>query len=105
VSTLNIGERLFLMRDMQNRSDPMALLMRTDDPISVVGYVPRYYSGEFSTLIEKVGQERVQVCVERISPDAPSNFRLLCNLVAPWPADFAPCSQGFFEPLASVPAL
>lgn len=102
VGSLRPGDRLWLMRDVQNRIDAMALLMRTDDPISVVGYVPRYYSGEFSTLMEKVGQERVRVSVEQVNADAPSNFRLLCKLEAPWPADFAPCSQGQFETLAAV---
>ncbi|MBI4203837.1 MAG: hypothetical protein HY527_02315 [Betaproteobacteria bacterium] len=100
VTTLNVGDRLFLMRDVQNRADPMALLMRTGDPMSMVGYVPRYYSAEFSAVMDRVGQEYVQVSVERVNPDAPSNFRLLCKLVAPWPVGFAPCSQDQFEPLA-----
>ena len=102
VATLNVSDRLFLMRDVHNLADPMALLMRTDDPMSMVGYVPRYYAGEFSTVIDKVGQERVRVLVERMNADAPSNFRLLCKLVAPWPAGFAPCSQDQFEPLAQA---
>jgi hypothetical protein len=99
VSELKPGERLFLMRDLQNHADIMALLMRTNDPISVAGYVPRYYSKKFCVLIEKIDQEQVIVSVERVNVDAPSNFRLLCKLVAPWPADFAPCSKGQFEPI------
>jgi hypothetical protein len=78
------------------------LLMRTGDPMSMVGYVPRYYSGEFSTVMDKVGQERVSVSVERVNADAPSNLRLLCKFVAPWPVDFVPCSQDQFKPLAKT---
>ncbi len=97
---LEVAERLFLMQDVQNKADPMALLLRTDDPMSMVGYVPRYYSAEFSTVMGRVGQERMVVAVERVNQDAPSNFRLLCKLVSPWPAGFVPCSMGEFEPLA-----
>jgi len=102
VAILNGGDRLFLMRDVQNVVDSMALLMRTGDPMSMVGYVPRYYSGEFSTVIDKVGHERVRASVERVNADAPSNFRLLCKLVAPWPVGFAPWSQDEFKPLAQA---
>ena len=101
-ATLNTGERLFLMQDVQNKADPMALLLRTDDPMSMVGYIPRYYSAEFSTVMSRVSQERVVVSVERVNPDAPSNFRLLCKFVSPWPAGFVPCAKGEFEPLAVI---
>lgn len=35
-ASLKPGERLFLMRDLQNDDDAMALLMRTSDPITLV---------------------------------------------------------------------
>lgn len=104
VSLLNAGERLYLMRDMQNRVDAMALLMRTDDPISVVGYCPRYYSKEFSVLLGQVPRDHVRVNVEQVNADAPSNFRLLCKLNAPWPVGFSPCSEEAFQPVAPVTA-
>lgn len=99
IRALSIGDRLFVMRDIQNRVDPSALLLRTDDPLEVVGYVPRYFSAEFSALIDRVGREQVKVSVEQVNSDAPSNFRLRCLLRAPWPADFAPCAQDLFQPL------
>ncbi len=98
---LNPGERLFLMRDVQNKADKMALLLRTDDPMSMVGYVPRYYSAEFSTVMGRVELDSVCVTVERVNPDAPSNFRLLCKFTSPWPSGFLPCSEGEFEVLAT----
>jgi hypothetical protein len=99
-STLKHGEELFLMRDIQNLSDPMALLLRTGDPMSLVGYCPRYYSAEFTRLLEAVGKDSVKVTVEQVNPDAPSQLRLLCKLTAPWPASFVPCSRDEFVPLA-----
>lgn len=101
VSRLSVGDPLFLMRDVQNQHDPMALLMRTGDPISIVGYCPRYYSGEFSTLLEKLGPKKIKINVERVNQDAPSNFKLLCKLIAPWPADFSPFSREQFELVAN----
>jgi hypothetical protein len=100
INTLEHGEQLFLVRDIQNSYDPMALLMRTNDPMSLVGYCPRYYSAEFTRLIEAVGKDGVKVAVEQVNPDAPSQLRLLCRLSAPWPANFAPCSRDEFSPLA-----
>ncbi len=100
-AALHVDERLFVMQDRQNKSDPMALLLRTDDPMSMVGYVPRYYSAEFSTVMDQVGQGNVRVTVERVNPDAPSNFRLLCKFVSPWPNGFAPCAQGEFQLISS----
>ncbi len=94
------GERLYLMHDLQNPHDEKALLMRTDDPITVLGYTPRYYSAEFSRLVESVGADQVQVTVERVNTDAPEQYRLLCRLVSPWPANFSPCNSESFQLLA-----
>lgn len=101
VKKLGHGERLYLMRDMQNEHDVMALLLRTGDPISCVGYCPRYYSGDFTRLLTAVGQENVRVTVEQINPDAPAQLRLLCKLSAPWPAEFSACAMDQYQPLAS----
>lgn len=100
VKSLEPGERLFLMRDIQNPHDSMALLMRTNDPMSLVGYCPRFYSAEFTRLIDSVGKDDVNLTVEQTNPDAPSQLRLLCKFSAPWPANFSPCSRDEFVPLA-----
>ncbi len=101
------GDHLFLMRDVQNKVDPMALLMRTGDPVSLAGYVPRYYSDDFSRLLTLVGPENVCVVIERVNSDAPSSLRLLCKLDSPWPSEFEPCSDPYFTPIptGSGPAL
>ncbi len=101
VNELKAGERLYLMQDLQNEHDSMALLLRTNDPVSVVGYCPRYYSGEFSKLLKSVESDNVRVTVEQVNPDAPMQLRLLCKLHAPWPANFSACAMEQFQPLAS----
>lgn len=93
-------ERLYLMQDLQNSQDGMALLLRTDDPITLVGYSPRYYSAEFTQLIKSSGPEHVNVTVEKINHDAPSQYHVLCKLTSPWPANFTPCASEEFSVLA-----
>ena len=95
--TLAKGEKLCLMQDIQNGSDGMALLLRTDDPLAVVGYVPRYYSAEFSRLINLLGADAPKVTVEKINADAPIQYRVLCKFLAPWPMQFQPCQAGLYE--------
>lgn len=97
---MDIGERLYLMQDLQNPQDGMALLLRTGDPVTVVGYAPRYYSAEFTQLIKSTGAEQVRVTVERVNKDAPVQYQVLCRLVSPWPANFSPCTDKEFEALA-----
>ncbi|MGI9305075.1 MAG: HIRAN domain-containing protein [Gammaproteobacteria bacterium] len=97
---LEAGERLYLMQDLQNSCDVMALLLRTGDPITLVGYAPRYYSAEFTQLINSTGPEDVKVTVDQVNGDAPIQYRLLCRLVAPWPMNFSSCTKKEFEALA-----
>lgn len=94
---LEKGDRLYLMQDLQNGSDGTALLLRTDDPVTAVGYVPRYYSAEFSSLIKLVGAEAAKVTVEKVNADAPVQYRVLCKFTAPWPMQFQPCQAGLYE--------
>lgn len=97
--TLATGERLYLAQDLQNGFDNTALLLRTGDPVTLVGYAPRYYSRDFTRLIEQVGANEVSVTVERVNTNAPLQYRVLCKLSAPWPTGFAPCESGDYEPL------
>ncbi len=97
---LKPGERLYLMQDLQNTHDSMALLLRTDEPITLVGYVPRYYAAEFTQLIKATDPDKVKVTVEQVNGDAPVQYRLLCKLTSPWPANFSPCADKEFEVLA-----
>jgi len=97
---LRAGERIYLMKDIQNKFDEVAMLLRTGDPISLIGYVPRYYSAEFTELVELVGYKNVKLEVERVNVDAPLQYRVLCKLSSPWPVNFSPCMQGLYRSLA-----
>lgn len=98
-SQLKLGEQLFAMPDPQNQFDQMALLLRTADPITLVGYAPRYFAAEFNQLINSLGAEQVQVSVEKVNIDAPLQYRVLCKISAPWPSNFQPCRENDFKPI------
>ncbi|PCH60224.1 MAG: DNA-binding protein [Gammaproteobacteria bacterium] len=100
VNKLEKGQSLFLMCDIQNKYDPHALVLRTDDPVTLVGYAPRYYSGEFSSIVNEVSPENIEVTAERVNKDAPLQYRLLCKMSSPWPTSFQPCVHDQFEVLA-----
>lgn len=97
---LKVGQRLYLMLDVQNEYDPHALVLRTKEPVTLAGYAPRYYSGEFSSVVNEVGQENIKVTVEQVNMDAPLQYRVLCKLESPWPTNFAPCVTEQFKALA-----
>jgi hypothetical protein len=97
------GNRLYLMPDPQNPVDSFAIALRTDDPAAIVGYCPRFLAQDFNRLLSAgtLNANNIIVKVEKVNPDAPVQFRLLCNLTAPWPTGFRPYSaEPSFAPLA-----
>lgn len=94
------GERLYLMPDIQNPHDALALMIRTGDPLTILGYCPKYYARDFNDLLRSVDAERVEVTVERVNLDAPLQYRVLCKLSAPWPAGFSPFCGNEYQPIA-----
>jgi len=99
VSELRPGDQLYLMSDFQNEKDPKAILLRTRDPISIVGYAPMYYAHDFAKLSTDGALVRVEV--DRVNVDAPLQYRLLCRITAPWSPAFSPCNSELFEPFSS----
>jgi hypothetical protein len=102
IEKLEVGTRLYLMLDVQNDFDRMAVALRTEQPKMIVGYVPRYFARDFSKLAEGVTRETVTVVVESINLQAPIQLRLLCKISADWPKGFRPCSGTDFQPIVKV---
>lgn len=100
IHALSSGERLYLMPDPQNKHDPEAVALRTDEPVTLVGYCPRYLAGDFLLLLRESGTENTKVIVEKVNQEAPIQLRLLCTLTADWPENFRPCSGELYEALA-----
>ncbi|SRR5258706_7045248 len=94
--TLKEGESLSLAPEPANPSDPWAVQARTEDGVHKVGYLPRYLNQD----IHAIGVRKFNIKVIRVhKPPVPIQYRVLCELSAPWPpSGFAPCSGAEFEP-------
>jgi hypothetical protein len=99
VKSLGVGTRLLVTHDIQNKFDPRALILRTED-LHFVGFCPRYLTQDFFELICNC-PHRVNVTVERVNPPpTPIQFRLLCSLTAEWSNNFHPFSDPIFQTLS-----
>lgn len=100
-------EQLLLVQDFQNGYDNNALLLRTNNALHpndrdryIVGYVPRFLADDLANAPLRE-LEPLKVCVEKVNPPpAPTQFRLLCDLVAKWPDRSKPFSSSLFQPLS-----
>ncbi len=97
---LMTGDRLYVMRDVQNEHDDFALCLRTNDPSYLIGYFPKYYTNDICKLLEKKPRN-LNVTVKQVNSTAPLTMRLLCTLDVDWPNDFTPFSSNpDFEPMS-----
>jgi len=79
VNNLKIGDLLFLMQDFQNTKDACALCLRTDDPPTLIGYVPAYFAKVITKMKDEPGFIGIQINVVQVNHDAPIQMRLLCE--------------------------
>jgi hypothetical protein len=99
INKLEPREVILLLHDFQNKYDPNALALRTEDMI-LVGHCPRYLLDDAYGLIRECSDIEIQV--ERINLiPAPLQYRLLCNLSACWPEDFHPFTSNVYQPIPS----
>ncbi len=98
---LRKGDPLSLLPDIQNEYDEFAILLRTNDPVSLVGYCPRYLAKDFYSILHNVRPQLIKINITQINKDAPLQFKLLCSFTSPWPESFEPCSDITFQPIAN----
>ena len=99
VNDLKRGDRLYLMTDLQNPVDSLALALRTEAPFAFAGYCPRYFTHDLNWLINECDPNNIKVTVIQNNNKAPFQLRLLCKITCRWPNNFNPCSGDLFEPL------
>ncbi len=98
---LENGDKLYIMKDIQNPHDGYALTLRTEDPPELVGYCPKNYVKDFNSLIEENGAENIEVSVVKNNKMAPSQLKLLCKFKVKWYEGFTPFSDDDFQPIVS----
>jgi len=101
INTLKVGDRLLLMPDPQNPNDRYAIAIRNAET-TIVGYCPRYLTSDFHYLLKECDPRDIIAQVEQVNVDAPIQLRLLCQISAPWPENFTPCSGENYQPLVVV---
>jgi len=100
INHLKEGENLYIAKDIQNKYDKYALFLRTDDPVEIVGYIPRFYTKDINKLIDINGNNNIEVKIKKINLDAPKQFQLLCRLETNWSENFNTCVDEEFELIA-----
>ena len=95
----NNNERLYISLDIQNPKDANAIMLRSDDPVTHIGYCPRYLTNDFHELRKRSSVDKIEFRVRRFNPEAPLAYRLMCSVTAPWPDDFEPCASENFKPI------
>lgn len=96
---LSKGEKLYLCADLQNEQDHNALLLRTADPVELVGYVPKFFAKDFKTLFE-LSKSDYEIKVVKLNLDAPEQLRLLCEISCVWPNGFKALNENSFQLLS-----
>lgn len=92
IGNLTQGEKLYLMRDCQNKFDKKGLALRTDSPSFFIGFCPKYYAQDLGNLLS-LESSNLEVSVKCVNKDAPLNMRLLCSVSANVPPDFVPLTE------------
>lgn len=85
IDKLNPGDVLYLAHDMQNKVDRFALLLRTEQKPSIVGYIPAYFNEVLNKLSDPNNGflNSIKVNVIQVNKSAPEKMRLLCQLSGP----------------------
>lgn len=101
---LDAGSQLYPMLDVQNPYDDNAVSLRASDPATMLGYVPRYLAKDVIKLLE-AKPSWLSMSVRKVNRDAPSQFRLLCDIICPWPSGFIPCDDADHETIVNFDPL
>lgn len=75
---LKCGDKLTLKCEPDNPFDKNAVLVCENNPNIRLGYCPRYLAEEISTMLDD-NLDYYRLSVERIEPNAPKNYRLMCR--------------------------
>lgn len=96
IKTLKENEKLFFCADLENTQDENAYILRTNDPVEIMGYCPKHLVKDFAKLFE-LSKESFGIKVKKVNKNAPEQFRLLCEITCNWHKDFLPFVENEFQ--------
>jgi hypothetical protein len=97
-ATLEVGQRLYCMLDIQNERNPRAVALRTDDG-RIVGYCPDYLADELDKRLGTDPSAEINVLAVNPGP-VPVHYRVLCDLRLTIPGGARPFRSHRLEPIA-----
>jgi hypothetical protein len=105
VARLEVGDELTLEEEPDNPVDPRAIRVLAKVNGVHIGFVPRYLCTDAHTVVAAAGGAS-HVRVRRLNPaPTPVQFRVLCELDAPWPVGFVPLAGPEFRAIRTLPAV
>ncbi|MND96982.1 hypothetical protein D3C81_890210 [compost metagenome] len=87
ITYLKPHDRLKYQFDENNLVDLDATILLKEDDIRV-GYLPHYLCKDLKNLLNYLKKDDIQINVVKVNLEAPSQFKVLCELKAPWPESF-----------------
>jgi len=100
IGQLRSGDQLSLRLEPENPVDKHAVAIDAEgDPI---GYAPRYLARDIARLMKECPSQAVQLVVQKLNKDAPTQQRLLCRMEACWPEGFSPCDSVDYQPIPTL---
>lgn len=79
ICKLKVGDKVFLCLDRQNSFDENAVLIRSENPKHLIGYVPKFLSSCVSTILLNK-DNHIIANIKNISKDAPLAYILRCEI-------------------------
>lgn len=89
------GDELNYQFDNSNGMDSDATILLKDQKIKV-GYLPHYLCRDLKKLLSFDNNQTVEFSVVKVNHDAPSQFRILCEMKTLWPEGFEPFHDDSF---------
>ncbi|MDY6456710.1 HipA N-terminal domain-containing protein [Acinetobacter faecalis] len=87
LNELKINDTLTFQIDELNDVDSDATILLKEENTKV-GYLPHYLCKDLKSLRKLLNDEQIKIIIKKINKDAPSQFKILCELEAPWPKNF-----------------
>ncbi len=87
VKELKPTDQLTYQFDLENDIDSNATILLKDNA-KKVGYLPHYLCKDLKNLLRYLKDSDIEISVLKVNPDAPAQFKILCELKASWPDGF-----------------
>ena len=98
IQSLQAGDPLHCVADVENPANPKALKLSTDDG-SVIGFLPDYLASDVTEMVQRGGTLEVRVL--RVNPPpSPRHHRVLCSLAVPDPRGVGGLRDETFRPIS-----